>query len=312
MGSSHRRRGERETAKYLLPPCFRVSPEHDHRVRLVISHKPGRRYDAEGMAPPPVPRDAVRTAVAEKKPAPRKPTVSRPAEPAAPEHGDAALSGSAWGEFDVVGGPASKRILRSQGRRTMRRLLDAAMVAFDERGYYDTRVNDVVKIAKTSHGTFYLYFSNKEDLLRALVIEAGVEAQQLADALNMPPERGGTPEWEDLRAWIAAFSSLWVRYAPLFRAWTDLAKMDPDLFGLLERTFSVITDALSRQIGPDTSCQIADSRAAGMAVLGMLDGFHGLRDFVGQPVDDAALDTLATMIHRALFDSSLRARAVMP
>jgi hypothetical protein len=49
-----------------------------------------------------------------------------------------------------------------------------------------------------------------------------------------------------------------------------------------------------------------------MAVLGMLDGFHGLRDFVGQPVDDAALDTLATMIHRALFDSSLRARAVMP
>jgi hypothetical protein len=88
--------------------------------------------------------------------------------------------------------------------------------------------------------------------------------------------------------------------------------MDPDLFGLLERTFSVITDALSRQIGPDTSCQIADSKAAGMAVLGMLDGFHGLRDFVRQPVDDAALDTLATMIHRALFDSSLRGRAIMP
>jgi len=41
-----------------------------------------------------------------------------------------------------------------------------------------------------------------------------------------------------------------------------------------------------------------------MAVLAMLDGFHGLRAFVGQPVDDAALDTLATMIHRALFDSS--------
>ena len=45
---------------------------------------------------------------------------------------------------DVVGVPASKRVLRSQGRRTMRRLLDAAMVAFDQRGYYDTRVNDVV------------------------------------------------------------------------------------------------------------------------------------------------------------------------
>jgi AcrR family transcriptional regulator len=251
------------------------------------------------MAPPAVPRSAENTAVVEKKPAPRQSATSRPAKPAPPGGTDPAS-----GDIDAVGGPASKRVLRSQGRRTMRRLLDAAMVAFDQRGYYDTRVNDVVEIAKTSHGTFYLYFSNKEDLLRALVLEAGAEAQHLADALNMPSERGGTPQWEDLRAWISAFSSLWVRYAPLFRAWTDLAKMDPELTDILERTFSVMTDALARQIGPDTSCQIADSKAAGMAVLGMLDGFHGMREFVRQPVDDAALDTLATMIHRALFDSA--------
>ena len=255
------------------------------------------------MAPPPVPRAAAGAAVEQRKRPPRKAAASRPAK-AAP----AASNGTAW--RDAVGGPASKRVLRSQGRRTMRRLLDAAMVAFDQRGYYDTRVNDVVEIAKTSHGTFYLYFSNKEDLVRALVIEAGAEAQRLADSLNMLPERSGAPQWADLREWIAAFSSLWVRYAPLFRAWTDLAKMDPELTSLLEQTFSVITEALARLIGPDTSCQIADSRAAGMAVLAMLDGFHDLRKFVGQPVDDAALDTLATMIHRALFDSSVRGPSV--
>jgi len=257
------------------------------------------------MASPPVPRTAAGAAVEERKRTPQKGAASRPAK-AAVEAGNGAVSN------DAVGGPASRRVLRSQGRRTMRRLLDAAMVAFDQRGYYDTRVNDVVEIAQTSHGTFYLYFSNKEDLVRALVVEAGAEARRLADALNMLPERSGTPQWADLREWIAAFSSLWVRYAPLFRAWTDLAKMDPELTGLLEQTFSVITDALARQIGPDTSCQIADSRAAGMAVLAMLDGFHGLRMFVGQPVDDAALDTLATMIHRALFDSSVRDPAVGP
>src|SRR5580692_6315663 len=53
---------------------------------------------------------------------------------------------------DAIGAPASKRVLRSQGRRTMRKLLNAAMVAFDRRGYHATRVNDVVEIAKTSHG----------------------------------------------------------------------------------------------------------------------------------------------------------------
>ena len=72
----------------------------------------------------------------------------------------------------------------------MRKLLDAAMVAFDRRGYHATRVNDVVEIAKTSHGTFYLYFSNKEDLLRALVAEAAGEAQTLYDALSTLPAEG--------------------------------------------------------------------------------------------------------------------------
>jgi hypothetical protein len=33
-----------------------------------------------------------------------------------------------------------------------------------------------------------------------------------------------------------------------------------------------------------------------------LDRFHYMREFVGQPVDEVALDTLATMIHRSLFE----------
>jgi AcrR family transcriptional regulator len=110
------------------------------------------------------------------------------------------------GDADAVGAPASKRVLRSQGRRTMRKLLDAAMVAFDKRGYHATRVNDVVEIAKTSHGTFYLYFSNKEDLLRALVAEAAGEAQTLYDALSTLPAQAGAPRWEDVHAWVRAYS----------------------------------------------------------------------------------------------------------
>ena len=130
---------------------------------------------------------------------------------------------------DAVGAPASKRVLRSQGRRTMRKLLDAAMVAFDNRGYHATRVNDVVEIAKTSHGTFYLYFSNKEDLLRALVAEAAGEARKLYDALSTLPAEGGAPQWEDVHGWICAYSELWTRYAPFFRAWTDLATIDSEV-----------------------------------------------------------------------------------
>jgi AcrR family transcriptional regulator len=238
-------------------------------------------------------------------PAPRaQSSASRSAERAAPRRTAApAVTGpSLCAVDDAVGVPASKRVLRSQGRRTMRRLLDAAMIAFDQRGYYDTRINDVVKIAKTSHGTFYLYFSNKEDLLRALVTEAGAHAQNLADALDRPPELGGTPQWSDVRGWIAAYSDHWIRFAPLFRAWTDLATIDPSLLEILRQTLTLISDALERQIGLGASDHNLDPHTAGLAVVAMLDRFHTMREFVGQPVDEVALDTLATMIHRSLFE----------
>jgi AcrR family transcriptional regulator len=205
-------------------------------------------------------------------------------------------------ETDAIGAPASKRVLRSQGRRTMRKLLDAAMVAFDRRGYHATRVNDVVEIAQTSHGTFYLYFSNKEDLLRALVAEAAGEAQVLYDALSTLPAEGGAPQWEDVHRWIQAYSELWTRWAPLFRAWTDLATIDPELVDLIRNTFKTMSSALAQQIGPDASGHIIDPDAAGLATLAMLDRFHYLREFVGQPIDDVALETMTTMVYRALFD----------
>jgi AcrR family transcriptional regulator len=250
------------------------------------------------MAPPRVPRAEATASAGAKRAAPRK-------RVAAPVTGPATeLSPHELTEVDAVGGPASKRVLRSQGRRTMRRLLDAAMIAFDQRGYYDTRINDVVKIAKTSHGTFYLYFSNKEDLLRALVTEAGAHAQHLAGALDRPPELGGTPQWSDVRGWIAAYSDLWIRYAPLFRAWTDLATIDPSLLEILRQTLTLMSDALERQIGLGASDRSIDPHTAGMAVMAMLDRFHYMREFVGQPVDEVALDTLATMIHRSLFEGS--------
>ncbi|MGH3211976.1 MAG: TetR/AcrR family transcriptional regulator, partial [Trebonia sp.] len=59
------------------------------------------------------------------------------------------------------GTPAQDRELRAQGRETVRKLLEAGMTEFEERGFNGVRVDDVVKRAGISHGTFYLYFANK-------------------------------------------------------------------------------------------------------------------------------------------------------
>src|SRR5919206_1350869 len=98
------------------------------------------------------------------------------------------------------GVPAQERELRAQGKKTMRKLLDAAMVVFEKRGYHAARVDDIVKVARTSHGTFYLYFANKEDLFRALLIDVAEEVAALADTLGpIGPDEAG---YRELRGWL--------------------------------------------------------------------------------------------------------------
>src|SRR6266478_5363429 len=87
------------------------------------------------------------------------------------------------------GAPAQERELRAQGKKTMRKLLDAAMVVFEKRGYHAARVDDIVKVARTSHGTFYLYFANKEDLFWALISDVTDEMTALSASLG--PIGGG-------------------------------------------------------------------------------------------------------------------------
>jgi AcrR family transcriptional regulator len=199
----------------------------------------------------------------------------------------------------VAGEPASKRALRSQGRKTMRKLLDAAMTVFSRRGYHAARVDDIVKVARTSHGTFYLYFSNKEDLLRALVAEAGEVVASLDDALG--PVSADEEGWKELRRWMEQFSDAWQRYAPVLQAWTDLVMSDAELSEQARLATAGVTSTLSRRIAEAGPIAGLDPNAASEAVIAMVDRFHYLRQWAGEPVDAAAIDTLTTMVHRALF-----------
>jgi AcrR family transcriptional regulator len=183
----------------------------------------------------------------------------------------------------------------------MRRLLDAAMEAIDERGYHSTRVKDVVDIANTSHGTFYLYFSNKEDLVRALTIRATSEATRLYGAVTEAGNALDIQSWDNLRQWIGDYSALWSRYAPLFRSWIDLAAVDRSVVDQTRTMVAAHIDAMASRISSLGPRGDLDPGVAGLAVIAMLDRFHLMSEFMDAPVDDTALDTLTTMVHRALF-----------
>nr|WP_246597528.1 TetR/AcrR family transcriptional regulator [Nocardia tengchongensis] len=56
-----------------------------------------------------------------------------------------------------------------------RRLLDAMADAVRERGYRDTTVADIVRLAKTSRRTFYEHFADKQDCFVAMLAERNNE-----------------------------------------------------------------------------------------------------------------------------------------
>ena len=60
-----------------------------------------------------------------------------------------------------------------------------------EAGLHAARVDDIVKVAATSHGTFYLYFANKEELFHALAEQVAGELEALAGRLPALDARPG-------------------------------------------------------------------------------------------------------------------------
>ena len=72
-------------------------------------------------------------------------------------------------------------------------LLEAALAVFVERGFAAARLEEVAKRAGVSKGTVYLYFSSKEDLLKALVQSVIVPELDNVEAL-MRSHRGCSRE----------------------------------------------------------------------------------------------------------------------
>src|ERR1700759_1495396 len=113
------------------------------------------------------------------------------------------------------GVPARDRELRAQGRATVKRLLDAGMIEFEERGFHGVRVDDVVRRDGISHGTFSLYFANKEDLFKALLRDALHDMEVIAgDFPVVPRDEAGITV---LRRWVRQFFDVYAAHATVIR-----------------------------------------------------------------------------------------------
>jgi AcrR family transcriptional regulator len=199
------------------------------------------------------------------------------------------------------GSPAQGRALRARGQATMRKLLDGGIDVFAARGYHAARVDDIVKAAHTSHGTFYLYFANKEDLFQALVADVAEQMAGLAGSLG--PVTADAAGRAELRRWLERFTDLYAHYGPILRTWTE-AEMDASEMG---RVGTDLLGDLAVALGaalPAGALGDIDPTIATVALVAMVERFnyYVLSDQVDARSDEM-LDTLAAVTHDGLFGS---------
>jgi AcrR family transcriptional regulator len=85
---------------------------------------------------------------------------------------------------------ADKTPRTERGRKTLRRLLEAAAMEFGERGYHDAAITGITQRAGVALGTFYTYFESKEEMFRALVRDMSQATRQhVAEAARGAPDR---------------------------------------------------------------------------------------------------------------------------
>jgi len=56
-----------------------------------------------------------------------------------------------------------------QNMERRRKLLDCSMELFIEKGYFNTAIRDIINLSGMGTGTFYNYFTDKEDILKVLL-----------------------------------------------------------------------------------------------------------------------------------------------
>jgi AcrR family transcriptional regulator len=113
----------------------------------------------------------------------------------------------------AAAGGGDKAPRTERGRKTLRRLLEAAAREFGERGYHDAAITGITARAGVALGTFYTYFESKEEVFRALVRDMSHATRaHVAEAVQ-----GATDRIAAERMGLAAFIGFVRRRPELYR-----------------------------------------------------------------------------------------------
>ena len=189
---------------------------------------------------------------------------------------------------------AGKAPRTERGRRTVRKLLEAAAQEFGARGYHDAAITGITSRAGVALGTFYTYFESKEELFRALVRDMSQATRaHVAEAVRGAPDRLAAE-----RTGLAAFIAFTRQHPELYRIIEEAQFVAEDVYREHYLTFvEGYREGLAAATGRGEIVEGPDELRAwaliGMSVfLGMRYGIWN-EDMTPEQVADGAIDLVS-------------------
>lgn len=161
-----------------------------------------------------------------------------------------------------VGDTTVRRTQKERNEQTRQALLEAGSSVLREVGYARTSVAEITRRANRAHGTFYLHFDNKRDLVSVLLEDMADEGRQYAREIwRIAPGVEGL--WLTLREFFARITperSLWLLLEEVIALEEDAAPLrsrlrhlyvEPILRGLQARPDGRVSQAASLELLAD-------------------------------------------------------------
>ncbi len=186
----------------------------------------------------------------------------------------------------------------ARGERTRRKLLQAALEEFGERGFSEASITAITARADVALGTFYTYFDSKEEVFRALVADM---SEQVRDHVA-PALAGASDSLDAERRALAAFLRFASEHKEVYRIIDEAEFVDPQAFREhYETTAARIAARLSAAVDRGElatgDCAIATEVIA-WALMGA-NVFLGLRFGVWGREDEEAVATALSNLLRS-------------
>lgn len=183
----------------------------------------------------------------------------------------------------ATGDNTDKSPRTERGRKTRRNLLDAAAIEFGEKGFHDASIAGITTRAGTAAGSFYTYFTSKDEIFRALVSDMSDRVRKkAAEAVPDPMS-----SFETERAALTGFLQFAREHKEIYRIIDEAEFVDPDSYRKhYETTAQRILSRLQKGASAGEFRSDVDEAHA-WAIMGM-NVFLGLRYSVwsdGTPID---------------------------